>query len=150
MMKTTKLKIEKALKHFESTDFSIREVCEKSGVSYPTIKSYLSNLPIREVSYGRYEIIEEVKETHTDKTQIETLTQNLTRNKASKSNTNGKNDPEVIKESLRQELLKNTEIDKKIHGDDYEEVYGEIYIAAYLKGFDRGFELGLQKNKETL
>jgi len=121
MMKTTQLKIEKALKHFENTDFSIREVVEKSGVSYPTIKNYLANLPVREVSYGRYEIITNPISCSKNEAEAEDKNQpSLTTDK-----------PQALSHDL----------------EEIKEIYGDLYVAAYLKGFDRGFELGLQKAK---
>jgi response regulator of citrate/malate metabolism len=134
-MKTTKIKIEKALKHFENTDFSIREVVEKSGVSYPTIRNYLSNLPIREVSYGRYEIINNTAATNVSVS--DTPLKKKTSSKKLDKSLNESNTKEIPKEIDQADL------------NEVKEIYGELYVAAYLKGFDRGFELGIQNSTKN-
>jgi hypothetical protein len=123
-------KIEEALNTFGTEAFSISELCKKSKVSDPTIRNYLKSSTkhnLREVSYGKYQIISKnpLNQTPTPKPEMKKVQDK------SPQTTNG------IGETSTQPTIAQPL-----------QVHGELYLNAYLKGFDRGFELGLKKASE--
>jgi hypothetical protein len=141
MRKSNITKLSKALEKIGGSPFSIADVCKKTGVSDPTVRSFLKSCDVQEVSYGQYQLIKTPTQT-TNKTitnLIETKSYEKTNLEENMSTKTAEANPIDTTNSA------NKSQNTSISNQPKSEVFGEIYLNAYLKGFDRGFELGLEK-----
>jgi hypothetical protein len=174
----SKEKVTNAILSLGDKPFRVTEIVSLAGVSEPTVRVYMKDVPLREVKHGIYQSATLAPELGPEGTKGETkptpqpedanrerslieLANVVSKETMSSGRPEEPGSPKPTptptppsttapgpEEETKRSKAKKTPQEKEEKENPPREIHGEVYLSAYLKGFDRGFELGLAKGQE--